>query len=463
MNLKTALKNIGPLKIKNDKEGGEATRYSNKELVPVAVADRTYGWNTFFGYWVVTGVNASAWSLGSANMANGLSPAEVCGAVLIGAFCSGLIAFFCGEPGVQYHLGFPMMSRATFGIYGSYFVVALKVFANLIFFGVQAFWGGQAVRVCLGALSPQFLYLKNTLPASALLETADLVGLIVYLCVFFPLLLFRPAKLTGLILTSFIVVSATIFGVLIFAVRANGGAGNLFRSPSAPMTSAEKTFKMFQCISAVCGSWIGNCIRQSDWTRFATGKRSAVSSQLLAAPVTITLTALIGIVVTSATSDFLGKKVWQPILLLTYIQKHDYSAAIRAGTFFAGFGWFVSQLSINVIHNSVAAGMDLSAMIPEYINVRRGAIIMAVIGIVINPWRFVYSPGTFITVLSSFGLFTAPAAGPLIVDFWIVRRKRWNVPHLFVGNEEGTYWYWRGVNWRAFAAWTVATIPSLRK
>jgi NCS1 family nucleobase:cation symporter-1 len=54
--------------------------------------------------------------------------------------------------------------------------------------------------------------------------------------------------------------------------------------------------------------------------------------------------------------------------------------------------------------------MDLASIAPKWIDTKRGSLIMCVIGFVINPWRFVNSPGTFITVLNSFGMFVSPAA-----------------------------------------------------
>jgi NCS1 family nucleobase:cation symporter-1 len=46
-------------------------------------------------------VNISAWTLGSANLANGLTAGETIGMVFIGSILAGLIAFACGEPGVS--------------------------------------------------------------------------------------------------------------------------------------------------------------------------------------------------------------------------------------------------------------------------------------------------------------------------------------------------------------------------
>ena len=105
--------------------------------------------------------------------------------------------------------------------------------------------------------------------------------------------------------------------------------------------------------------------------------------------------------------------------------------------------------------------MDLASLWPKYIDVTRGSLIMVVVAVVINPWRFVNSPTTFVTVLNSFGLFVAPLAGINVVDFWIIRRLKWNVPHLYIGNSGSIYWYTAGLNWRAFACWLLSVWPSM--
>jgi len=49
------------------------------------------------------------------------------------------------------------------------------------------------------------------------------------------------------------------------------------------------------------------------------------------------------------------------------------------------------------------------------------------------------------------------------VDFWLVRRKHWRVPDFYRGRGESIYWFTAGLNWRAFAAWTLAVWPSFRE
>lgn len=66
---------------------------------------------------------------------------------------------------------------------------------------------------------------------------------------------------------------------------------------------------------------------------------------------------------------------------------------------------------------------------------------------------------TFITVLSSFGVFMSPAAAILVVDFWLVRKQKWIIPDLYTPG--GIYWFWNGVNWRAYTAYLLGMIWAL--
>lgn len=139
-------------------------------------------------------------------------------------------------------------------------------------------------------------------------------------------------------------------------------------------------------------------------------------NQAITGIVTATVCALLGIATTSAVANMYGQPIWNPITLLLFLQDNNYDAPTRAGTFFAGLGFFLSQITINLVQNSVACGMDLASLAPKWIDVTRGSLIMCVVGYIIQPWRFVNSPGVFISVLVSFGMFVSPLAGINFVD-----------------------------------------------
>ncbi|KAK3635714.1 hypothetical protein LTR56_014590 [Elasticomyces elasticus] len=434
------------------------SRWENEDIVPVVKDEQNFTNRAFFGYWVAAGLNTTAWALGSSNLANGLDLGGALGGIFAGGVLSGLVAFLCGEPGVRYHLGFSMMSRATFGMYGAWFVIMLKCFVNFIFFGIQAYWGGLAASVVLSSIFPSFHTMANTLPESAQITTQQLIGFIIYIFLFTPLMFIHPSRLQPVLAVSLVTTTCTVFGVFIWAVASNGGAPLV--PPKVKVSSSERSFQILRAMSAVAGAWTGACIRQSDWTRYAKTRRAPAIHQLVSGPLTVTICATLGAFATSAVNSMYGKLIWNPIAILQFVLERDYDAASRAGCFFAGMGFFISQIATNLVQNSVSCGMDLASLAPRWIDVTRGSLIMCLVGYLINPWRFVNAPGTFITVLSSFGMFVSPLAGINAIDFWVVRRLRWSVPDFYIGNSESIYWFTAGLNWRAFFAWTLAVWPS---
>lgn len=99
---------------------------------------------------------------------------------------------------------------------------------------------------------------------------------------------------------------------------------------------------------AILGAWGAGTLGQSDWTRYANRKFAPTLSQLVAAPITIAVTAIIGIIVTSAAKDILGEIIWNPIYLLADLQEeYNSSPRSRAGVFFASLGLVSSQLAVS--------------------------------------------------------------------------------------------------------------------
>lgn len=198
-----------------------------------------------------------------------------------------------------------------------------------------------------------------------------------------------------------------------------------------------------------------------DWTRYSKTPNAALLGQSVTAPIAICITALCGLLITSATAQVYGEVLWNPFVLLLAIQKTSMSPGARAGTFFAGLGFLASQLALCIVTNSVAAGMDIAALCPKYINIRRGSYIITVVSICICPWQFVTQATTFITVLSGWAVFLSPMTGILISDYFLVRRRDLHVGDLYCGDSSSAYWYVAGFNWRAFLAWAMGLWPLL--
>lgn len=53
---------------------------------------------------------------------------------------SSINAFLNGIPGAKHYLGYGMLGRAAFGLWGSYFVVMLNVFQSFVFYVRASGW-----------------------------------------------------------------------------------------------------------------------------------------------------------------------------------------------------------------------------------------------------------------------------------------------------------------------------------
>jgi NCS1 family nucleobase:cation symporter-1 len=252
----------------------------------------------------------------------------------------------------------------------------------------------------------------------------------------------------------------TFIGILGWAMHKNGGPGPIISS-NIHLSHHDRVFKFLQCTSATAATWGGSGDRLSDWTRFSKSRRASTPALLTGLMLSMVPTAVIGVLVTSAFFQMYGKPIWTPLGMLLYVQSVEYTPTVRAATFFAGVGLFCSQIYINIVQNAFAFGMDFAGIFPKYVSMRRGAVIVSLVAIACNPWRFLSQAAIFIQAFSVFAVFSSASTATLNMDYWLVRRRKWKVPDLF--HPDGIYWYYHGVNPRAVAAFLIAITPSLRK
>ncbi|ORX95917.1 permease for cytosine/purines, uracil, thiamine, allantoin-domain-containing protein [Clohesyomyces aquaticus] len=440
-------------------EAIETSRWGNKDVYPIPHDKRTYGIYAFVSYWGTCGICLSSWTIGSSLIGIGLTAGQAMAAVTVGMLIACANAYLNGTPGAKHHLGYGMLARAAFGMWGSYFCIMLNVFQSFVFYGTQMYFGGQAFVLILNSIFPSFLRMKNTLPESAGITTPGLIGFVLFIILYFPIIYFVPAwKVQKLLEVQIIVATVTLLGIMGWAVHENGGSPGNLVAPAIKLSKAEAGFRVIQGITSVAGTYTGGSDRVSDWTRYGRRRHSSTPAIAMLA-FTVILTALVGIISTSALYERYGMLEWNPLIMLQWVQQNYYTPKCRAGTFFAGVGLLSVTIFVNYTQNCVSSGMDVAMIFPRYVSQRRGAIIFSICGVLANPWRFLTQAETFITVLSSFGVFMSPAAAILIVDFWIIRRQKWNIPELYLPG--GTYWFTAGCNWRAFLAYFLGMWPAL--
>lgn len=74
----------------------------------------------------------STWSVGSSLIALGASVRDALLVVLFANFLSAVVIVLNGRAAALYHVGYPVLARVSFGIYGSYFFVILRALLGII-------------------------------------------------------------------------------------------------------------------------------------------------------------------------------------------------------------------------------------------------------------------------------------------------------------------------------------------
>ncbi|KAF7372643.1 NCS1 nucleoside transporter family [Mycena venus] len=386
----------------------------------------------------------------------GLSPGAAIGAVFVGHFLISLGCAASGWIGATYGINFPVLARASFGVYGNIIAVLARAVSGVAWFGLTTYQGGQCLQVMLGAIFPSFKSFKNHLPPSAHVTSSQLLCFFIFYIIQLPLLFIHITKLRHLFM--FKVIVMPIFGLALFgwAVGRAHGFGPLF----APKTDVH-------------GSSVALVFISGDFTRFAKSPRVVVWATVFSLSILLTLCATLGVVVTSAVQVIYGISTWNPLQVTELWNS-------RAAQFFAGFCWALTAIGSNISANSTAVGNDLAILFPRYINVGRGQYICAFVSLATCPWiiqnsatsftSFLYLPRKatilFLTSCKQGWIhhLSRPnmwnSASRLCDTTYIRQHWQLDVAALY-RRESSRYWYTHGVNWRAIAAFMLALIPSL--
>jgi NCS1 family nucleobase:cation symporter-1 len=201
------------------------------------------------------------------------------------------------------------------------------------------------------------------------------------------------------------------------------------------------------------GFWATLSLNIPDFTRYAKSQRAQVLGQAIALPPSMTIFAFIGVVVTGATPLVFGRMIWNPVELAG-----NFKSPILVS--FAMLAIALSTLATNIAANIVSPANDFSNLAPSKIDFRLGGYISGVLGLVIFPWKLIADPSGYIfTWLLAYSSLLGPIGGIMVVDYYLIRRKKLVVEELY--RPEGRYWYSSGFNGRAVIALVVGILPNV--
>ncbi|GAA5831919.1 hypothetical protein JCM3766R1_000156 [Sporobolomyces carnicolor] len=456
--------------------------WGNRDTEPTPREEATWSVWTFFGYWASDLVNAGSWSPDEFLMTSlssllcsplpllhhtslrqqlGLTWWEGVICTFFGGFLISCLIAANGIIGARLHVPFAISARAAYGYWFSRFAVVSRAVIAMFWLSVNSYQGGTGIRICLTAIWPSFANFKNHLPASSGTTSSAMLCFGLFWIFQFPLCFIHPRKLKPLFILKGVTLPIVAIAMTAWCVHKAGDQKSAVLREAPRLSGTAHFFAVATAMNSCMSTWSTLSVNISDMSRYSK-KPSSAALQIAIIPSLWTLCAILGSIsanMTTVIPIYEGKAIFQPFDIIEnggWLDSHGG----RAAAFFCSAAWAIGNMTTNITANSISAANDLATLFPKYINIRRGQMIVLVVGVwAFAPWKVLASASAFLSFMASYAIVLVPLAAVLAADYYFVKKGKYNVPELY--DFSGIYRYKRGFNLAAVAALIVSIPPNM--
>jgi len=311
----------------------------------------------------------------------------------------------------------------------------------------------------IASIWPSFEKIHNGIPNSGT-DTVSFVSFFIFWLCSLPAIWFPVHKIRHLFTVKAYVVPTAGVAFFIWAIVRAHGIGPIVHQP-AKSSGSTLAWGMVMGVMSAIANFATLIVNDPDFARFARKPKDALWSQLITIPAGFAITSFIGIIVSSSsTVIFKGDPIWNPLDLLQSFLNEGGSNN-RAGVFFIAMAFALAQLGTNIAANSVSAGTDMTALLPRYLNIRRGGYVCALVGLVMCPWNLLSSANNFTTYLSAYSVFLSSIAGVIVSDYYFVRKGYLEIKELYSAKKNSPYFYSFGFSLRGYTAYIAGILINI--
>lgn len=377
--------------------------------------------------------NVVAYEIAAGLMAIGMSAWQALSATFLANFVVFIALWFNAKAGTRYGIPFCVLIRSAFGPRGAQIPVVLRGFIGIFWFAVMAYAGSQALDAMIGTLFPIWKTIHQSFGGMSLQGWISVLlfwllhGLIVRRGV---------GRIKNFELVAGPLVICVVLAGAFWGLHISHGLGLIFKQPSH-LSGTRGALVYAGAVTGLIGGWSCFAVNIPDLSRFVRSDRDQIIGQLIGLPITSVVFAAMSVIVTSATIIVYGKPIWNPVdLLMTIGNKW----ILLAG----GTTVVIATLSVNVAANILPACYDLANLFPRRLNFARASVVVLIAGLCFAPWLWYRNATSIFHILTAIGGLLGPVTGIMLADYFIVRRKDYNVADLF--RYDGIYTAYKGWN-----------------
>ncbi|KAH9848368.1 permease for cytosine/purines, uracil, thiamine, allantoin-domain-containing protein [Lenzites betulinus] len=434
-------------------QGGHS--WSNEDLKPSPPHMVNWEWYNFCLFWF--GMGFGNWSLGSTIVGAGLTWWQATIVVWIAAFVAGLCMALNSRAAANYHVGYPVILRTCFGMYGHYWPVIARGACAMLWVSILNFQGGAYVSTMLRCVvGKRWDDLGSQFPPSVGTTLQRFIGFLIFWAIELPFCSLRPNRLRWLYTFKAWTLPPSVLGLLIYCLVQSRGqlaSDDALAGSSARPRGAALVWLVVSSINSAMGNWSTFIANMPDFARYAKNPSAVMWTHIIFVPFPAALGGMIGIFGTSCLQRAWGVTLWNQWDLLDAILEHSWTGPARLGVFLLAFSAALFNFGSILGANLLPFASDATALFPAYINLPRGMWFCCAISLALMPWKLLASAHGFLAFLQGYGIFMGPTAAIMVADYWLVRRGNIHITDAYTSAPGARYMYFHGFNVNALAAY----------
>lgn len=410
----------------------------NMDLFPINQSQRNWGFFTYFLLWAGLIIQIPTYTLIVALLEMGMSLQFALFSILFGSSLILVPIILCSDPGYRYGISYPVFVRSVLGIKGSKISGYLRIIIACGWFGIQTWIGASVIFYIATFLFPVLLSYSNWLRYACFFSFLFFNSIIVYKGALW-------IKKTENICSFFLILSLCSLLLLLYNE-------DVFHFPISNGIFA-KEFKIlnlsafFSSVVIVAGFWSTLSVNMSDFTRYAKSSYSHIAGQISGVILFMIGFSYLSLIALNK-FDLDKNLATDPLYILENLETIPLKISVSIFI-------LIATLTTNIAANLVGAANEISNLLPRYISFKRGVILASCLGTFMMPWYFLENNSRYLFVwLSGYASLLGPLTGIILVDYFIIKKKKLIVEELF--KNDGEYSYENGYNLRAVFALSIS-------
>lgn len=421
-------------------------RLYNEDLAPAE--SRNWGTYSLFAMWMSDIHSIGGYTFAAGLFALGLNAYGVFGGLTLGIVLVFLLMNLSGYAGQALGVPYPVISRLSFGTIGANLPALVRAIVAIFWYSIQTWLASKAALVLAVKMFPGL----ESLTKNDILGESTL-GWLAFLAMWaVQLLLLRNGMETIRRFQDWAgpAVWVVMFALTFYILARSGWHISL----SLPGADAEHgVFHAFLAAVSLTVAYFSTLLLNfCDFSRFAPSRKAVWTANIWGLPANFMAFSVVSVLVTAGTYNVFGEHISDPVEVVSRID-NVLALALGAVTF------AVATIGINVVANFVSPAYDLANVAPHKIDFRKGGLISALIALFLFPWHLFNSPAVVNQFIGSLAALLGPLFGVIMVDYYILRRRRVVIDDLY--REQGHYTYQNGWNPKALISAAAGAVPSI--